>query len=241
MSKRWERENAYFLKEMLPDGQNHWHRDAEPGEESYKRWLNEVREPGRIIDGKEYEGNFYKGSKEELFDEKGNQLKEPRKVDIEPREMVSAIVRLRDVVGNEWLYSIGNILAFNQFGDERVGKFHSPEVYKEQVFRHETKLDPKDNKWKQMTGGPSHIIMHYTTQFNKKNVMELWDKRALNCELVVKDERNTDKTVPVPNNDLQMFLDKPFDYLYNEEHMSLEQKLARAQAMQKAHDEANRK
>jgi len=215
MLQKWTKEKSFFEKALLPDGKNHWPRDLAPGEQSYKEWLEKVTDP--------VTGEFYKGKRViSKFDDEGKEIVEQRVVtELEPDYVVQQIVRIK-VAEGEFLYSKGMMTGYTQFGVPITKKFWEPEVWNEQTFSTVTQMDTKDQKWKPMINGPSIIITHYDLPFNEENVMKLYNKRdPKNCQLTVKDEPSQ-RAKECPN--LDMFIHKPFEYILNDEYLSVEQK-----------------
>lgn len=220
--QRFKKAAAFYNKELLPDGVNHWPRDKESGEEAYERWLRDVTDPTTK--------QFYKGRDDvPVFDEEGNpkkdelgvELKETR--ELEPYRANTQIVRIKSDLDKEYLYSIGYIVGYTQFGDEMPAKFPSPEFYLKTAFKHVTRLDPKDNRYKPMTDGPSATHIEYEMEFNEDNVMKLWADRdkKMGCKLTVKDEQSG-AVRDCPK--LDMFIHKPFEFIMNADYMTPEEK-----------------
>lgn len=220
--QRFNKEKAFYNRELLPDGVNHWPRDKVPGEDAYERWFRDVSDP--------VTRQFYKGKEEiPVFDENGNPKKDELGVEekeireLEPYRANTQLVRVKSDLDKEFLYSIGYIVGYTQFGDEIPAKFPTPELYVETTFKHVTRLDPKDNRYKPMTDGPSGTRTHYEMEFNADNVQKLWadrDKKK-GCKLTVKDEQSgAVRECPT----LDMFINKPFEFIMNADYMTPEEK-----------------
>ena len=217
VSQKYERAKVPFEKAILIDGKNHWHRDEEPGERAYMNWLNEVRDPVTKA--------FYKGHKTELkFDEDGHEIPgESTIIDLEPERTVTQLTRIKTATGEEFLYSIGQIIAYNQFGDPKVRSYTKPESWEETSFVFNTRIDPTDNRLKRACDGPIGQVTRYTMPFTKDNVMSLYQLRdkKQGCSLVVELE-GTQAKKEAP--DLDTFINKPFDYIINEDYLTPQEK-----------------
>jgi len=218
MLQKWERKEAYFKKEILSDGKNHWPRDPDPGEPAYRRWLDAVRDPNTKV--------FYKGHKEQIkFDELGIEIPgETTTVDIEPDYTVTTILRIKTFTGQEFLTSIGQCIGYSQMGDELVRSYSEPEKWEEVTFGHRMTQDAQ-GRWNRTTEGPKSIITHYELPFTKEAALKLWEKQdaRMGCQLNVMDQASEVKqTVP----SITLFTQESFDYLMQRRYLTAEEKKA---------------
>ena len=139
----------------------------------------------------------------------------------------------------QFLYSLGELKGYDAFGNIVPCTCAKPEVWTRTLFDHQRVYDQKTNSTKMQTTGTLGTETVYEMAFNEKNLKELVNLRDNDADITftVKDERN-DKPVEGKkesniNKTLELFL-KPFDYLFNAEYITPQQ---RAQLRQMAVDE----
>ena len=208
---KFAKKKEYYLNEKMRDGRN-WPIIPDPTELAYLNWLADITDPTT--------DQYYESHDGETATYKVHQ-----------------IIRIKLIDGSEKLYSIGQLIGYNQFKDEKTHPCHSPEVHERTRFKHETEMDPKTKKLKRVTTAIAGVDNVYDLPFTPENADELFKKRANEyIQLTVKQEQNNEShSINYGANSLAqtfaMFKSKPFDYLYNAEFLSPEQK---AEAQRKA-------
>ena len=195
---RFKEQEEVFKKELLPDGKTSYPYIKPTEHRVYQEWLKEVVDP----------------STEEHYQSHDNP---PRKARMVPQ----TIVRIRLGNGEEKLYSVGKLVGYNSFGDEKTTSAYRPQVKEITQFGHETKLD-KDGRLVRQTKGPERIVLVYDKEFTPENVDELYKKRDdIPITFIVRDEiQGLDISVRGINerDTLELFKYKDFDYLYSAEY-----------------------
>ncbi len=197
-----------------------WPRDKPVAQIAYENWLERVVNPDT--------NTFYPALNKDGSPIKGTG----------PKRIVQQIVRIKRKDGTEFLYSIGEVNAFDNFGNPAQCTLNKPETWKRTLFTHERWYDERTNSTKVRTTGTSSQEDVYELPFNEKNLKSLLDLRLSDGEitLAVKEE-GSGKAVEVKrdvniNKTIELFL-KPFDYLFNAEYISPQQ---RAENRQQAID-----
>jgi hypothetical protein len=184
-------------------------------ERAHKAFLDEVQDP--------ITKQFYKKTDTVVdYDNDGKEIPESKKViEEEIHYETNAIVRLRIADKKEFLYSKGRIYAYTALGNRRTEAFQEPEIWRQDLFKHKTKLSEKENRYITIPLGPEGHIIHYTLPFSPENVDKLMEYATPNITFYVKEEGKTQSKQCV---DLEMFKTKPFDYILNDEWLTAEQR-----------------
>jgi hypothetical protein len=209
-----------------------WPRDKPIDQVMYETWLQKVTDPDT--------GKFY-----EQRDQNGNTLKGTG-----PKHIVRQIVRIRTSEGKEYLYSNGKVTGFDVMGEVATVNCSNPETWNRTGFAYNKQYDQKTMSMKKTIAGPNSVETVYEIPFNEKNVSILYEKRVtpedlkligqkriISLSFSLKDARNgvvrdiRDAT-GILHKSMDLFL-KPFDYLFNSDYLSPQQKAeARQQAIE---------
>lgn len=191
------RTKSFYEKEFPPNSKKHWPYYAPTEELAHIEWLKVVVDPSTE--------EFYKGAGGEG-----------------PKYTITQIVRVKTLEGTEFLYSIGQVKAYNMYHDPVTTDVRAPETYLRPEFTHETLRDEKDGHNKRFTTGIGDTIKEYNLEFNTENVDKLLAQRnPKGCMLTVKEE-NSGKVKECT--DVEMFKTKPINYILNDEWQSPEQR-----------------
>ena len=204
-----------------------WPRIKSPMERVWEKFYSSIVEP--------FSGNFYPER-----DLQGNII-EPSDGGSRARYIVSQIIRLKNVNGQEYLYSIGTILGFNGLGVLVSFPCSKPETFMRTFFDKERSYDTKTGRIVEKVKSPIGLQEQYLLPFSpeavdelfaktiKKNTPQVYIKRrgggttaAKLCSFVVKDElSNVAITVEWgdTNRTLDLFKNKSFEYLFNGEYI----------------------
>lgn len=215
-TNKWEKQREFYKKAVISDKGDTWPYIVQDVRElAYSNWLKDITDPST--------GEFYKGRENKYMpDGKGGETVQIK--ELEAREEVFSIVRLRTEDGDEFLLTKRNFIGYNQFGTEM--RFYMPykEEYDEPLFKWRTDFDARTRKLIKITDGPAGSIKHYTMLFTPQNVDEVMKLRVKgNVSLVVKDGMSGEGKI-CPN--IDMFKHKPFDYIKNMDYLTPEEKAA---------------
>jgi hypothetical protein len=188
---------------------------------SDENWLEQVVNP----DSKE----FYHARNKE-----GNEIK-----GITAKHIVTQIIRLRRKDGSEFLYSLGELRAYDAFGNIVPCTCAKPEMWTRTLFNHVRVYDQRTNTTKMETSGTLGAEDVYEMPFNEKNLKDLVSLRENDSDImfIVKDEaagKPSSLRREANINDTIKLFQKPFDYLFNAEYITPQQ---RATLRQMAIDE----
>jgi hypothetical protein len=155
------------------------------------------------------------------------------------RIITSQIVRLKSVIGKEYLYSIETIYAFNSLGVLVSYPYYKKEVYTKTFFKKNRSYDSKSGHMTERIKSPMGQQDQYLLEFSPETVDELFSHTIKHdtplvyrrdrhktpnnpYTFIVKDESsgvaiavewsNTEKT-------LELFKTKSFEYLFNTEYI----------------------
>jgi hypothetical protein len=188
-----------------------WPHDKPVAQIGYENWLEQVVNPDT--------NEFYSA-----LDKAGNPIKGTG-----PKRTVTQIIRFRRKDGSEFLYSLGEVTAYDAFGNSVGYNLAKPEMWVRTLFEHRRVYDQRTNTTKMETAGTLGTEDVYELPFNEKNLKALVNLRMSDADitLIVKDEANG-RAVDVKkesniNKTLELFL-KPFDYLFNAEYISPQQR-----------------
>jgi hypothetical protein len=155
------------------------------------------------------------------------------------RTIISKIVRLKSISGEEYLYSIGNIYGFNSLGVLQSYPYYKKEVFKKTFFRKNRFFDSKSGHMTERVESPIGQQEQYLLKFSASAVDELFShvikpdtpmvyrqniKRTSSnpCSFIVKEEASG-VAVAVAwsdiNTTLNLFKQKPFYYLFRGEYV----------------------
>ena len=198
---RFKTQEEYFKNEKLPDGKTSWPYQKPTEQLAYNNWLAQVLDP--------VSQEFYKSHDNP-----------PQ----ENRRQVQTIIRVRDRFGKEHLYTVGEILGYNSFGDPLSTSCYRPEVTEKTNFKHRTVLDGKTQQLKRECQGPSGTELLYSIDYSPEEVDKLYKMRKDDgITFIVKDEvSGLDITVKGKSlkDSFELFRNKNFDYLFNVEYRS---------------------
>ena len=188
-----------------------WPHDKPVAQIAYENWLEKVVNPDT--------NEFYPALNRE-----GNPIKGTG-----PKHTITQIIRLKRKDGSEFLYSIGEVNGYDAFGNIVGCTLHKPETWKRTLFTHERIYDQRTNTTKVRTTGTEKQEDIYELAFNEKNLKALLNLRLSDSEIsfTVKEEGSgraidVKKDVNI-NKTIELFL-KPFDYLFNAEYISPQQR-----------------
>jgi hypothetical protein len=204
---KFAKKKQYYLNEKMRDGRN-WPIIPDPTELAYLNWLADITDPTT--------DQYYESHDGETA-----------------RYKVHQIIRMKLNDGSEKLYSIGQLVGYNQFKDEKTHPCYSPETHDATRFKHETEMDQKTKKLKRVTTAISGVDIAYDLPFTKDNCDTLFAKRANeHIQLIVKQQMNNEAHSINTGTLAQayaLFRDKPFDYLYDADYLTPEQKAEQRQ------------
>jgi hypothetical protein len=154
------------------------------------------------------------------------------------KHIVNQVIRVRRKDGSEVLYSQGRIEGYDAMGNRVHSNCAGPEKWRKTLFDRKRIYDPRTNSTITQTVGTLGSEEVYEMRFNEKNLKELVSLRENDSDLFlavtdeqsgrgvsVRKESNLNKT-------LELFL-KPFNFLFNAEYISPQQ---RAELRQQAID-----
>jgi hypothetical protein len=209
-----------------------WPRDKPIDQVMYETWLQKVTDPDT--------GKFY-----EQRDKNGNTIKGTG-----PKHLIRQIVRIRTSDGKEFLYSNGKVTGFDALGEVATVNCSNPETWNRTGFAYNKQYDQKTMSMKKTIAGPNSVETVYEMPFNEKHFSILYEKRItpedlkligqkriISLSFSLKDARSgvvrdiRDAT-GILHKSMDLFL-KPFDYLFNSDYISPQQK---AEARQNAID-----
>lgn len=158
----------------------------------YKLWLEKVVNPST--------NEYYLAKDENGIPIKGKTAK----------HVVRTIVRLRKRDGSEFLYSHGNLIGYNSYGDIIRENCIEPEVWKRVFFRKDRVLNIKSQSYMLQTKGPNGFEIVYELPFNEKNLKEIVNKRIddYSKNFIVKEENGRSvevKKEPNTNDTVKLF------------------------------------
>lgn len=206
-----------------------WPRDMPQAQIQYQLWLKKVQDPDT--------GEFYKQR-----DKDGNIIKGTT-----PKHIVRQIVRIRTSDDKEYLYSNGYLIGFDVVGDPVPQSCSNPETWTKTGFAYKKEYDTEQGRVKTRIVGPNSHETVYEMSFSENNLKKLYDKRITPEDLKLlsqkrigeltfslKDERNNTvrqikDATGILHKSMDLFL-KPFDYLYNADFLSPQQKAEMRQA-----------
>ena len=200
---RFKKQEEVFKKEMMPpDNKRPWYYSKPTEQKAYENWIAQVVDP--------VTQEFYKSHDN------------PPRLN---RHVIQTIIRVRIPSGEEKLYTVGTLIGYNSFGDEKKTDAYRPEVAEMTRFGHETQLG-KNNQLVQQSTGPLDTYLEYSLDFTPENVDMLYKQRETNgITYAVRDETTGLDIVvrgKTPVESLDLFRNKDFDYLFNADYRSRE-------------------
>jgi hypothetical protein len=227
----WKKEEQCFLdakiegKDALTGkkASTTWPRDIPQAQSQYQGWLSKVKDPDtdEFYHRRDKDGNIIKGT----F----------------PKHIVRQIVRIRTTDDKEYLYSNGYLIGYDVNGDPVSQSCSNPETWVKTGFMYKREFDQNSNRLKTKIVGPNARGTVYEMPFNEKNLKALFDKRITSEDLKLlsqkrigeltfslKDERNNTvrqikDATGILHKSMDLFM-KGFDYLYNGDFISPQQK-----------------
>jgi hypothetical protein len=206
--------DSVYGKKIMKNGKpvvKPWPHDKPIAQISYENWLEQVVNPNT--------NEFYPA-----LDKGGNPIKGTG-----PKHTITQIIRFRRRDGSEFLYSLGEVKAYDAFGNVVGCTIAKPEMWTKTLFNHTRVYDQRTNTTKMETSGTLGTEDVYEIPFNVKNLKALVSLRASDADIsfTLKEESNG-KAVGVRkesniNKTMELFL-KPFDYLFNAEYITPQQK-----------------
>ncbi|HEX9319400.1 MAG TPA: hypothetical protein VF884_10740 [Nitrososphaeraceae archaeon] len=232
MDEKWKKEQKCYDDVKVTGKDWHgkkvtisWPRDTPQEQLQYEAWLNSVKDPdtGEFYHQRDKDGNIIKGTG--------------------PQHIVKTIVRVRTSDDKEHLYSNGYLVSYSVTGDPVRVTCSNPETWNRTEFEYKREYDPKSGAVKSKPVGPNHVYTVYEMPFNQENVKKLYDKGITaetlkllrqtrmgeNVVFCLKDLRNnTTREVKDPTGivtkTLELFSTKSYEYLYNGDYISPQQK-----------------
>ena len=199
----WLRRKSFYQKELLEDGKHHYPYDPAPGERPYENWKKKVINPAT---------NEYYTTRNKIIDEN----EQEKEIEEGVKHLVNQIIRLRTAKGDEKLLTMGTLIGYDAIGNIETVNCATPELYEETRFIH--KRVQKDNHMIIIPDGVQEIVKHYTLPFNEKNVDTLLEKKnPKGCQLSLMDEKGGS---PKECKNIEWFKTKPFDYIFNDEFLT---------------------
>jgi hypothetical protein len=209
----------FATKKFSEDG---WPRDKPVSQITYENWLVKVVNKRT--------GEFYQKK-----DRQTGALVEGTGA----RYIINVICRVRDAKGkNEYLYSKGRLEGYNETGWPEKMSISWPEVWNKTEFNYERNYNEKTGAFIEYTTGPSGTEKVYDMPFNEQNVRKLYEQTEDGeCQFVVKDLK-TEEARSVQwssvKDTLDLFIHKPFDFLFNGDYIPLPVRMeARQEAVAK--------
>jgi len=189
-----------------------WPRDEQPNEIPYYNWVKEVTDENwKYNPQRDEEGNTIKGTG--------------------AKHVIQGIIRIRTVKG-EFLVTDGKLVGYDAFGNKRERTCRHPEEWYKTNFNFTRGIDPSSGQTYTQCLGPSGGEIVYETPFTKENLRELVkDREGDNIPFAILDYTKDGKPRSVPiqsgiESRVKFFLQN-FDYLYNENYLSKDEKLLR--------------
>ncbi len=145
------------------------------------------------------------------------------------KHIVRQIIRVRRKDRSEYLITQGAISGYDAFGNVVRRNCAQPEAWTRTIFNHQRIYNEKTNSTKMQTVGTLAEETVYEMPFSEKNLKELFELRENDSDIQfsVKDEAHGNpvevKKEANIHETLKLFL-KPFDYLFNAEYISPQQK-----------------
>ena len=206
-----------------------WPRDIPQAQIQYQLWLKKVQDLDTLewYKQRDKDGNIIKGTG--------------------PKHVVRQIVRIRTSDDKEYFYSNGYLIGYDVNGDAVSQSCSNPETWTKTGFMYKREFDPSINRLKTKIVGPNALTTVYEMPFNENNLKKLYDKRITPEDLKLlsqkrigeltfslRDERNNTvrqikDATGILHKTLDLFL-KPYDYLYNADFLSPQQKAEMRQA-----------
>ena len=244
INEKWAFEEKCFTDTLMPPVK------VQDRETKRSRWIRKPWPRVKPIEQRGYELFYSKvidpatGKAYEQRDSSGNVIKQTD--GLGPlRHIVSTIVRLKSVDGNEYLYTLGQLHGFNSFGDHISYYVHKPEIYNKTFFDSQRRYDQREQRIIEVVTSPISQQEVYTIPFSAENVDILFATKTIKqntpqiyrgggrnrraaiggyrpVNFVVKDEQS-DSAIAVEwsstEKTLELFRNKSFEYLYNTEYI----------------------
>jgi hypothetical protein len=148
-----------------------WPREKTGKETGYERFIEEVINPKT--------GEFYP--------EKDGDVRSIKNTGA--TQYITDIYRIRRATGEEFLYTMGIVYAYNSLGGPITHAISKPEIWTKTNFSHRTEYNDKTKQMEKVLQGPTGAEEVYTMPFNKENLKKLYDiRKDENLNFVVKDE-----------------------------------------------------
>ena len=214
----FQREKKCFKEAKIRNGRDRygkvvkeftWPRDPQPGENAYYKGLVQSVDPesGKYYPARNAKGNPIKGTG--------------------AKHVVNQIIRIRTLKG-EFLYTLGSLEGFDHIGNKTHVNCPKPEYFMKTNFKFERVMDNTGRLATQCMG-PDGFEEIYTMPFTLKNLRESVKLRAGdNIPFVLKDDKSSKNPQGLPitgsiESRINLFV-QDFDYLYNAEYLSKEDK-----------------
>jgi hypothetical protein len=222
---KYDKEKSFYSKAIVDQKTGDtWTYNPSIEEIRYRNWLAEICDP--------ITGEPHKGKKTE-YDVAEDGTETERIVQMEPRYIVKAIQRERTVDKREFLLTKGRWIAYNEFGEEKGLPCAFMEKYNEVVWDFRRSVNQSGRLVQECLGPkPGADVTHYTVPYTPANVDKLYAQAEEPVSLLVKDQRSLEAKEAI---NLDMFRNKPFDYIINMDYLSEKdkaEKLAEFKAMQ---------
>ncbi len=210
---KWAKEEKCFKEVVLRDiktkkmVEGGWPRQKSVEQRAYENWLEKVinAETGEFHPERNNEGSPIKGTG--------------------AKYIVTVITRTMDNSGKrEYLSTKGRLVGFISSGIKVDRAIKELEVWTKQNFAYERSYNEKTGSFTVQTIGPSNQEQVYEITFSSENVLKLYEKVDNDdCQFVLKDLRTGEaKEVKWSSvkDTLDLFMHKPFDYLWKADYMS---------------------
>jgi len=227
---KWQKERSFYDKAKVIDvrtgKESNWPYIESVEEMAYKTWIREVVDPAT--------DQYYLGKTQKItVTEDGKEIITTE--DIEAHQVVQQICRLRTETGHEFLLSIGQLVGYNEFADRKVRSYSKIEMYQETTFAYNRRMDDRTGKLVNACAGPNGSIAHYLMPFTENNLAKLYamKEEIKPVYMYCKDEATGNAKQCLT---YEMFRDKPFDYIMNDDFLTereKEQRRADFEALQK--------
>ncbi|HJT85732.1 MAG TPA: hypothetical protein VJ697_14715 [Nitrososphaeraceae archaeon] len=236
---RWEIEERNWNTEVGTKSMNVYNMDTNRIKTVQVQGYPRIKSPDQLYWEKFYasiveltSGIFYPER-----DLQGNVV-EPSDGKARARIIISQIIRLKSVLGKEYLY-LGTVYGFNSLGVLVSYPYHRKEAYTKTVFKKNRFYDSKSGHMTEKNEGPMGQQEEYLLEFFPEAVDELFEDVVKHdtplvyrrnrhktpdnpCNFIVKDE-STGTAIAVEwsslEKTLELFRTKSFEYLFNAEYI----------------------
>jgi hypothetical protein len=245
--ERWEIEEREWNTEVGTKDMNVFNMDTNRSKTVQVQGFKRLKPISQITWEKFY-SSIVEPTTGEFYPEKNirGQPIEPSDGGPRARVIISQIIRLKSVTGEEYLYTLGNIYGFNSLGVLVSYPYSKKEVFTKTFFKKNRMFDSKSGHMVEKVESPNGQQDHYLLEFSPSAVDELFSHTIKNdtpfvyrrnkhttptnpCSFIVKEEASG-IAVQVQWSDIKITLDlfknKSFYYLFRSEYISPQVKAA---------------